>query len=72
MGIALFFQFVQGFLGALIYTLSDTLLVDILPETLGTGVAAASNIQCALAALGTGTVQPLISALGRGWYFTML
>ena len=72
MVIALFLQFVQGFLGALIYTFSNTLLVDILPETPSTAAAAASIIRCALAALGTATVQPLISALGRGWYFTML
>ena len=72
MGIALFLHFVQGFLGALIYTFSNTLLVDILPETPSTAAAAASIIRCALAALGTATVQPLISALGRGWYFTML
>ena len=70
--IVLCLQFVQGFLGTSIYTFSSTLLVDILPETPSTAAAAASIIRCAFAAIGTATVQPLVDAIGRGWYFTIL
>lgn len=71
-GVALAIQFVQGLLGASIYTYSNTLLVDILPDTPSMAAAAASIVRCALAAVGTATVQPLIGVMGRGWYFTLL
>lgn len=70
--IPLILQFVQGFLGTSIYTISNTLLVDVFPESPSTAAAAASIIRCALAALGVSTMQPLVSVLGRGWYFTAL
>lgn len=72
MSIPLVLQFIQGILGALVYTSSNTLLVDILPEAPSTAAASASIVRCALAALATATVQPLISELDRGWYFTLL
>ena len=70
--IALILQFVQGIFQSSIYIFSNTLLIDIHSETPSTAAATASITRCALAALGTATVQPLISALGRGWYFTLL
>ena len=70
--VPLIIQFFQGFLGTSIYTFSSTLLVDVLSETPSTASAASSIIRCALAAVGTATVQPLIDVMGRGWYFTLL
>ena len=70
--VPLIIQFFQGFLGTSIYTFSSTLLVDVLSETPSTASAASSIIRCALAAMGTATVQPLIDVMGRGWYFTLL
>lgn len=70
--IPLILQFIQGFLGTSIYTFSNTLLVDIFPETPSTAAAAASITRCALAAAGVAAVQPLTNAIGRGWYFTAL
>lgn len=70
--IPLILQFIQGFLGTCIYTISNTLLVDVFPESPSTAAAAASITRCALAAVGVAIVQPLVSALGRGWYFTAL
>lgn len=70
--IPLILQFIQGFLGTSIYTLSNTLLVDVFPESPSTAAAAASITRCALAAAGVAVVQPLINLLGRGWYFTAL
>lgn len=70
--IPLILQFIQGFLGTSMYTFSSTLLVDIFPESPSTAAAAASITRCALAAFGVAIVQPLISCMGRGWYFTAL
>ncbi|CAL8574486.1 hypothetical protein XPA_000445 [Xanthoria parietina] len=70
--IALLLQFVQGVFQSSIYVFSNTLLIDILSDTPSTAAATASVTRCALAALGTATVEPLIGTLGRGWYFTLL
>lgn len=70
--IPLLLQFIQGFLGTSIYTIFNTLLVDVFPESPSTAAAAASISRCALAASGVAAVQPLIGILGRGWYFTAL
>ena len=69
--IPLLLQSIQGFLGTSIYTIFNTLLVDLFSESPGTAAAAAS-ISCALAASGVAVVQPLVGVLGRGWYFTAL
>ncbi len=65
-------QFIQGLLGTCVYTISNTLLVDVFPESPSTAAAAASFTRCALPALNTVVVEPLIGALGRRWYFTTL
>ncbi|KAL9018254.1 MAG: hypothetical protein Q9185_004420 [Variospora sp. 1 TL-2023] len=70
--IALILQFIQGVFQSSIYIFSNTLLIDILSDTPSTAAATASITRCALAALGTATVHPLIGVLGRGWYFTLL
>jgi MFS family permease len=64
--IALILQFIQEIFQSSIYVFSNTLLIDILSETPSTAAATASITRCALAALGTATVQPLINVLGRG------
>ena len=70
--IPLLLQFIQGFLGTSIYTIFNTLLVDVFPESPSTAAAAASISRCALAASRVAAVQPLVGVLGRGWYFTAL
>ena len=70
--IPLCLQFIQGFLGTSLYTIFNTLLVDVFPDTPSTAAAAASISRCALAASGVAAVQPLVGVLGRGWYFTTL
>ena len=72
MSIPLIFQFLQGFLGTCLYTIFNTLLVDIFPESPSTAAAAASIVRCTLAAAGVAVLQPLLDALGTGWYFTAL
>ena len=70
--IPLILQFIQGSLGTSIYTIFNTLLVDVFPESPSTAAAAASISRCALAASGVAAVQPLVVVLGRGWYFATL
>ena len=70
--IPLILQFFQGILGTSLYTVSSTLLVDSFPESPSTAAAAASITRCALAASGVVALQPMLDALGRGWYFTTL
>jgi MFS family permease len=70
--ILLVLQFVQGFWGTCFYTIYNTLLVDVFPESPSTAAAAASITRCAMAAAGIAVLQPLLNALGRGWYFTIL
>jgi multidrug resistance protein len=68
----LILQFIQGFWGTCFYTIYNTLLVDVFPESPSTAAAAASIMRCAMAASGIAALQPLLNALGRGWYFTFL
>lgn len=70
--ILLILQFVQGFWGTCFYTIYNTLLVDVYPESPSTAAAAASITRCAMAAAGVAILQPLLDAAGRGWYFTVL
>jgi multidrug resistance protein len=70
--IPLILQIVLGFLGTSFYTTYNTLLVDVFPESPSTAAATASISRCAMAAAGVATLQPLLDAAGRGWYFTAL
>ncbi len=72
LAIVLALQFMQGFSGAVFYTIYNALLVDVFPESPSTAAAAASIVRCAMAAAGVAILQPLLDALDRGWYFTML
>ncbi|KAJ9609216.1 hypothetical protein H2200_006988 [Cladophialophora chaetospira] len=70
--VLLILQFMQGFWGTCFYTVYNTLLVDVFPESPSTAAAAASITRCAMAATGVAILQPLLDAAGRGWYFTVL
>ncbi|KEF54925.1 uncharacterized protein A1O9_09368 [Exophiala aquamarina CBS 119918] len=70
--VLLILQFMQGFWGTCFYTVYNTLLVDVFPESPSTAAAAASITRCAMAATGVAALQPLLDAAGRGWFFTVL
>ena len=72
LSILLILQFIQGFWGTCFYTIFNTLLVDVFPESPSTAAAAASITRCTMAAAGVAILQPLLDAAGRGWYFTVL
>ncbi len=70
--VLLILQFIQGFWGTCFYTVYNTLLVDMFPESPSTAAAAASLMRCGMAAAGVAVLQPLLNAAGRGWYFAAL
>ena len=72
LAIELILQFIQGSMGTCFYNTYNALLVDVFPESPSTAAAAASIVRCAMAAAGVAILQPLIAALGRGYYFTIL
>lgn len=72
LAIVLVLQFVQGSMGCCFYNTYNALLVDVFPESPSTAAAAASIVRCAMAAAGVAILQPLLAALDRGWYFTIL
>ncbi|KAI4267625.1 MAG: hypothetical protein L6R38_008174 [Xanthoria sp. 2 TBL-2021] len=72
LAIVLILQFIQGSMGTCFYNTYNALLVDVFPESPSTAAAAASIVRCAMAAAGIAILQPLLAALGRGWYLTIL
>jgi MFS family permease len=70
--VLLILQFAQGFWGTCFYTVYNTLLVDVFPDSPSTAAAAASIVRCAMAAAGVAVLQPLLDVTGRGWFFTIL
>jgi multidrug resistance protein len=70
--ILLTLQFIQGFWGTCMYTIYNTLLIDSFPRSPSTAAAAASIVRCAMAAVATSILNPLLNAAGSGWYFTAL
>ncbi|KAK1702987.1 major facilitator superfamily domain-containing protein [Colletotrichum lupini] len=50
---------------------ASTLLVDTFAERPSTTYASAQIARCGLSALSSALLQPLVEAIGRGWYFTI-
>lgn len=50
---------------------SSALLVDIFPDTPSTAYASGQIMRCGLSAASAAILQPLVDAVGRGWYFTI-
>jgi MFS family permease len=48
---------------------SSALLVDIFPDMSSTAYASGQIIRCGLSAASAAILQPLVDAVGRGWYF---
>lgn len=65
----------QGYLGCKCTTLHQiysALIVDIFPENTATAAASNNITRCTLAAIAVAVLDPLVSALGYGWVFTLL
>ncbi|KAK2601292.1 hypothetical protein N8I77_010754 [Diaporthe amygdali] len=66
---------VQFYVGAKCTVLNhvySALLVDIFPEKPSTIAASANIMRCALSAAVIAVLNPLVNAMGRGWFFTMV
>ncbi|KAI1134499.1 MFS general substrate transporter [Hypoxylon sp. FL0543] len=50
---------------------ASALLVDIFPEKSSTAYASGQIMRCGVSAASAAVLQPLVSALGYGWYFTV-
>jgi hypothetical protein len=57
---------------AVLHQIYGALIVDIFPEKPGTAAASKNITRCALAGLFVAVLDPLIRALGYGWFFTLL
>jgi MFS family permease len=64
----------QFFICALSTLLSHTasaLLVDVFPDVPSTAYASGQLARCGFSAASAAIVEPLVNAVGRGWYFTI-
>jgi MFS family permease len=65
----------QAYLGCKCTVLHQTysaLIVDIFPNATGTAAASNNITRCTLAAAAVAMLDPLVSAMGYGWVFTLL
>ncbi|ROV98697.1 hypothetical protein VMCG_06738 [Cytospora schulzeri] len=70
--VPLILQFYLGAKCTVLLQIYSALLVDIFPEKPGT-IAASNNItRCGLSAAVVAALDPLVNAMGRGWFFTMV
>lgn len=63
---------VAGFAQSFFFFAFNTLLVDVHPDRPSTASAAASLVRSGLSGIGVAVLQPLVSAVGWGWYFTLM
>ncbi|KAL8867157.1 MAG: hypothetical protein Q9174_005839 [Haloplaca sp. 1 TL-2023] len=68
----LILQFVLGMLCTSFQQTYNALLVDVFPSNPSTAAAAANLVKCALSAAAVAVLQPLETAVGIGWVFTIL
>ena len=70
--IALILQFIIGAECTLIHQTFNALLVDVFPDKPSTAAAAGNITRCGLSAAAVACIQPLVKALGYGWFFTLV
>ncbi|KAK4242995.1 major facilitator superfamily domain-containing protein [Corynascus novoguineensis] len=64
-------QFFACALSTFLSHTSSTLLVDIFPNFSSSAYASGQLMRCGLSAASAAVLQPLVDAVGRGWYFTI-
>ncbi|KAI5477719.1 MFS transporter [Pseudohyphozyma bogoriensis] len=72
LAVPLICQFFIGLCVTTMFNSFSTLLVDMFPGSSASATAANNIYRCLMGAAGTAFIDPLISALGAGWTFTML
>lgn len=69
--VLLIMQFFICAVSTLLTHTASALLVDIFPSISSTAYASGQVMRCGLSAASVAVLQPLVGAVGRGWYFTM-
>ncbi|KAJ0109110.1 hypothetical protein J7T55_002302 [Diaporthe amygdali] len=69
--IPLVIQFFVCAASTLLSHTASALLVDVFPNSSSTSYASGQVMRCGLSAVSAAVLDPLINAIGRGWYFTM-
>jgi sugar phosphate permease len=54
------------------FQIMNLLIVDSYPEAPATATAANNLVRCLTGAAATGSIEPIIRAIGTGWAFTLL
>ncbi len=69
--VPLIMQFFICAVSTLLSHTASALLVDIFPDTTSSAYASGQIARCALSAASAAVLQPLVDAVGRGWYFAI-
>ena len=69
--IPIILQFFVCGVSTLLSHTASALLIDIFPDQSSTAYAAGQVIRCGISAASAAVLQPLVDAVGYGWYFTM-
>ena len=72
MCVPLILQFILAALCTYFQQTFNALLVDIFPASPSTAAASSNITRCALSAIAVAILEPLVSVMGRGWFFTLL
>lgn len=70
--VPLILQFYMGAKCTVLHQVYSALVVDIFPEKPSTIAASNNIIRCGLSAAVVAALNPLVSTMGRGWFFTMV
>ena len=70
--VPLILQFLLAALCTCFQQTFNALLVDIFPASPSTAAASSNITRCALSAIAVAILEPLVNAMGRGWFFTLL
>jgi hypothetical protein len=68
--VPLVLQFLSCAISTMLSHTAAVLLVDGFPDNSSSAYAAGQIARCGLSAVSAAVLQPLIDAIGRGWYFT--
>lgn len=70
--VPLILQFYLGAKCTILHQVYSALVVDIFPDKPSTIAASNNIIRCGLSAAVVAALNPLVSTMGRGWFFTMV
>ncbi|KAK6084469.1 hypothetical protein SCUP234_03258 [Seiridium cupressi] len=70
--VSLVLQFMIGAKGTIIHQSFNALLVDIFPQNSGSAAAAGNITRCGMSAGVVACLQPLVNAIGYGFFFTII